>query len=306
MRIRRIPFDLRQAMGIGADFDFRWAYDDQTSLVGLGYSFYLEYIEYFCNFVSRFARPHMRDQALLANEQTFLAQEMHHAKAHKHLNSFLSAAPAVSDRFHPRIYPCLKLFHEAHYKSIMQEIGEGTLSALKEALLKIAVFESKNCVSSFIFFEQLFSGSNFARTCASSRNTGILYLLAYHFAEEIEHCDIAVDVYQHIFQESVWSVPRVQSQIIDPHHAEQESLAAALHCAHQLGVRTDIERLSNSPFMTFTKARQLELINENFDLNTGTVLEQRRSYVRQWDEVWEPALRQQVLKQIELRTTAAG
>lgn len=291
-------------MGIGADFDFRWAYDEQTSLVGLGYSFYLEYIEYLCNFVSKYARPYIDDQALLGHEQTFLTQEMHHAKAHKHLNSFLSAAPAIKDAFHPRIYPYLQSFHEAHYKPIMQGIAEGKSSAIKDALLKIAVFESKNCVSSFIFFEQLFSGANFARTCALSGNLGILYLLAYHFAEEIEHCDIAVNVYQHIFQEPVWNATRVHSQIVDLHHAEQESLTAALHCARQLGVETDADRLSNSPFMSFTKARQIELIDVDFDLNADTVLAQRQSYVRQWDEVWEPALRQRVLQQIEKRTTS--
>lgn len=291
-------------MGINADFDFRWAYDEQTSLVGLGYSFYLEYIEYFCNFVSKYARPYIDDQALLGHEQTFLTQEMHHAKAHKHLNSFLSAAPAIKDAFHPRIYPYLQSFHEAHYKPIMRDITEGKSSAIKDALFKIAIFESKNCVSSFIFFEQLFSGTNFSRTCALSGNLGILYLLAYHFAEEIEHCDIAVDVYQHIFQEPVWNAARVQSQIVDLHHAEQESLTAALHCARQLGVETDADRLCSSPFMTFTKALQIELIDVDFDLNAGTVLAQRQSYVRQWDEVWEPALRQRVLQQIEERTAA--
>jgi hypothetical protein len=304
MKIRRIPFDIRQAMAIGADFDFRWAYDEQTSLVGVGYSFYLEYIEYFCNFVSKYARPYINDQTLLGHEQCFLTQEMHHAKAHKHLNTFLSAAPAYKDAFHPRIYPYLQSFHEAHYKPIMQGIAEGKSSALKDALLKIAVFESKNCVSSFIFFEQLFSGSNFARTCATSGNIGILYLLGYHFAEEIEHCDVAVDVYQHIFQEPVWNAERVQSQIFDLHHAEQESLTAAHYCAQKLGVKTDVDRLSSSPFMTFTKARQIELINLDFDLNSSDMLEQRQLYVRQWDEVWEPALRQRVLQQIEERAAA--
>ncbi|MCY1290533.1 putative metal-dependent hydrolase [compost metagenome] len=291
-------------MRIDADFDFRWAYDEQTSLVGLGYSFYLEYIEYFCNFVSKYARPYIYDETLLSHEQTFLTQEMHHAKAHKHLNSFLSATPAIKDAFHPRIYPYLQPFHEEHYKPIMQGIAEAKSNSIKDALLKIAVFESKNCVSSFIFFEQLFSGSNFSKTCELSGNIGILYLLAYHFAEEIEHCDIAADVYQHIFQEPVWNAARVKSQIFNTHHAEQESLTAALHCARQLGVKTDIDRLSSSPFMKFTKARQIELINVDFDLNTDPVLEQRQFSVRQWDEVWEPALRQRVLQQISERTNS--
>ncbi|MEG0965740.1 MAG: metal-dependent hydrolase [Pseudomonas sp.] len=301
MKIRRIPFDIKQAMAIGADFDFRWAYDEQTSLVGLGYSFYLEYIEYFCNFVSKYARPYIDDQALLGHEQTFLTQEMHHAKAHKHLNAFLCKPPASKDAFHPRIYPYLQSYHEAHYKPIMRGITEGKSCAIKDALLKIAVFESKNCISSFIFFEQLFSNANFARTCTLSGNLGILYLLAYHFAEEIEHCDIAVDVYQHIFEEPVWNAARVQSEIVSVHHAEQESLTAALYCAQQLGVDTDAERLSASPFMTYTKARQIDLINADFDLNAPAILELRKSYVRQWDEVWEPTLRHQVLQQIEER-----
>ncbi|MNG36372.1 hypothetical protein D3C84_1233830 [compost metagenome] len=56
--------------------------------------------------------------------------------------------------------------------------------------------------------------------------------------------------------------------------------------------------------MKFTKARQIELINVDFDLNTDPVLEQRQFSVRQWDEVWEPALRQRVLQQISERTNS--
>ena len=51
MKIRRIPFNLKKAMNIGSNFNFNWAFDKETSILGLGYSFYLEHIEYFCNFV---------------------------------------------------------------------------------------------------------------------------------------------------------------------------------------------------------------------------------------------------------------
>jgi hypothetical protein len=303
MKIRRIPFDIKQAMKIGADFDFRWAYDDQTSLVGLGYSFYLEYIEYFCNFVSKHSRGLIADEGLLDLEHTFLVQEMHHAKAHKHLNSFLCPGSVYKDQLHPRVYPYLHEFHVQNYEPILQSVSRGEREGIRDALLKIAVFESKNCISSFIFFEQLFSGKNFARTCNISANLGVLYLLGYHFTEEIEHCDVAVDVYQHIFQEPVWNTQRVQSEVMDANHSEHEALAAAQYCARRLGIDTDARRLSSSPFMSYTKARQIELIGADFDLNSQQILDQRHDYVRQWDEVWEPALRERLLVEIENRTS---
>ncbi len=300
MKIRRIPFNLKKAMNIGSNFNFNWAFDKETSILGLGYSFYLEHIEYFCNFVSKNYRSLIKDTHLLEKEKNFLAQEMHHARYHKELNSFLCKNILKGLPYHPRIYDFYLETHNEIYSHLSIGVANKEYQSIEDSLKKIAVFESKNCISSFVFFDNFFSNKNFKKTLKASQNLGILYLLAYHFTEEIEHCDIAVDIYQEISGNSLWNKKNIEDEILNLENLDREPLVAAIYCAKKLNINLEYNNLINSPFIKLTRNQQIKSITQNFNLNSPEILEKRKKIIYQWDNEWEPILRAEIESQISL------
>lgn len=47
MHIRKIPENVFSAMNVNDDFNYLWNPQISSSILGLGYSYYFEFIEYF-------------------------------------------------------------------------------------------------------------------------------------------------------------------------------------------------------------------------------------------------------------------
>lgn len=126
------------------------------------------------------------------------------------------------------------------------------------------------------FFDNFFSNKNFKKTLKASQNLGILYLLAYHFTEEIEHCDIAVDIYQEISGNSLWNKKNIEDEILNLENLDREPLVAAIYCAKKLNINLEYNNLINSPFIKLTRNQQIKSITQNFNLNSPEILEKRK------------------------------
>ncbi len=293
LTIRTVPFRMKEKAMSESGFNYSWSLERSTSLLGLGYSFYVEFIELFYTGVRTAALKLLTDPAVVRAEKDYYTQEMRHANQHRQLNRILHTGTVYRERYHPRVYEFLYPIYKDKYEPMLEGIHkENGLPGkenifLKQALLDVAVFESKTCVSSFVFFEQLFDNGILDYTIRNSQNLGVLYLLGYHFIEEIEHCSIAVDVYQSIYDEIVWSQERlVNTRDLD----DEEAIIATYSIAKKIGEdisRTDIEA---SAFYSGIMTNRRELIQEGFHPNDADVKKRRAYLIDKWDKEWEPQL----------------
>ncbi|MCG7539017.1 MULTISPECIES: metal-dependent hydrolase [Pseudoalteromonas] len=291
--IRAVPFRMEEKVINESGFNYAWSLERATSLLGLGYSFYVEFIELFYTGVRSAALKLLTDPAVMRAEKDYYTQEMHHANQHRKLNKVLHKGVVFKERYHPRVYDFLYPIYKDKYEPMLEgarnDLGfSGKDNVfLKQALLDVAVFESKTCVSSFVFFEQLFDNGILNYTIRNSQNLGILYLLGYHFIEEIEHCSIAVDLYQSIYDEIVWSPEELaNTRDLD----DVEAIISTYSIAKQIGEdisRADIEA---SAFYSGIMANRRELIQEGFHPNDADVKKRRAYLIEKWDKEWEPQL----------------
>lgn len=294
MHIRTVPDCVFKAMNLNPQFSFLWNPQVSSSILGLGYSYYFEFIEYFAERINRVYSSHIKDKKLLYNNDLFMKQEWHHALAHKPLNEFIaSKSPPSHEKYHPNVYDFMYTNYKVNYESILKNISNSvnvTLNNdhLKYGIAKIAIFESKTCVSSFVFFEQLFDNGNLRRILSLSKNYGILYLLAYHFIEEMEHSFVALDLYEKLYHTRLWNKALVDSEITLQDIRNNEAVQYGIYAARLLGVDISIEDIECSSYYVFTVERQREYIIENFHPALPYLSKIRNYYIEQWDNVWEP------------------
>ncbi|CAI3954149.1 unnamed protein product [Commensalibacter communis] len=301
IKLRTVPSFINQTMNLDrGSFNPLWVHDPKTSILGLGYSFYLEYIEFFCKFISKHSKKLINNRFLLEKECLFMDQEMRHAKAHCALNSFLAENQVIHTDFHPRVYSFMYGVHKIYYEPMMIGAKKGNIGQIKKALFEVAVFESKNCISSFVFFESLFDNNNINNTIKLSQNLSILYLLGYHFIEEIEHCDVALDIYTEITNENVWTEKSIENYVYQTPHATLESYNAAFYCANFLNRSINLKDLERCPFSILTKNAQVEFITDNFHPNQASIKDKREYYIQKWDVYWEPLLKEEICKRHNL------
>jgi len=291
--IRSVPFSMEEKAIDEAGFNYAWSLERSTSLLGLGYSFYVEFIEIFYTGVRAAALKLLTDPAVIRAEKDYYTQEMRHANQHRKLNKNLHTGAVYRERYHPRVYDFLYPIYKDKYEPMLAGINNKNVPTgrenvfLKQAIFDVAVFESKTCVSSFVFFEQLFDNGVIDYTIRNSQNLGMLYLLGYHFIEEIEHCSIAVDVYQSIYDEVLWSKDELmKTRDLD----DVEAIIATYSIAKQIGEdisRVDIEA---SAFYSGIMTNRQELIQEGFHPNDADVKERRAYLIDKWDKEWEPKL----------------
>lgn len=86
MTTRVIPFSLESALRLDKNFSHHWSFENSTSVLGIGYSFYFEYIEQFIIAVNKVLRKKLSAEKRYSDEKIFTDQEMHHAWAHGKLN----------------------------------------------------------------------------------------------------------------------------------------------------------------------------------------------------------------------------
>lgn len=294
--IRKVPEIVHKSMNLNEDFSFLWNPEVSSSILGLGYSFYFEFIEYFAGNINKHYNKLLLNKDLYNKNDLFIKQEWAHALAHKNLNEFINLSiPPCKYAFHPRVYD----FMFCNYKIIYEPLLEGVISDknlnfknryLKSALKEVAIFESKTCVSSFVFFEQLFDNGLINRIIHLSKNLGILYLLGYHFTEELEHCDVAIDLYEKNFNEKLWSPELLITEISNQEIKNDQAVQAALYAAKLLNVKLNINDIENSSYYKYTLMRQRELIKMHFHPNKNEILKKRKYFIEKWDNDWEPKL----------------
>lgn len=294
MHIRKIPENVFSAMNVNDDFNYLWNPQISSSILGLGYSYYFEFIEYFAERINRIYSGLILDKELANNNDIFMKQEWQHALAHKPLNEFLaSCSPPSKEKYHGNVYDFMYINYKLYYEPILHDILSNDLITLDNASLKrgikeVAIFESKTCVSSFVFFEQLFDGGNIKRILSLSNNLGLLYLLAYHFVEEMEHSYVALDLYEGLYHEKLWGNSLVESEITNQCIENNQAVQYGLYAAKLLGVDISVKDIESSSYYKFTVERQKYFIKENFHPRLPSVSEKREYYINQWDNIWEP------------------
>ncbi|WP_193323283.1 metal-dependent hydrolase [Erwinia endophytica] len=294
MHIRKIPENVFSAMNINDGFNYLWNPQISSSILGLGYSYYFEFIEYFAERINRIYSGLILDKNLVSDNDIFMKQEWQHALAHKPLNEFIaSVSPPSKEKYHGNVYDFMYINYKLYYEPILHDILSNDLITLDNASLKhgikeVAIFESKTCVSSFVFFEQLFDGGNIKRILSLSNNLGILYLLAYHFVEEMEHSYVALDLYEELYHEKLWDKSLVESEITNQSIENNQAVQYGLYAAKLLGVNISVKDIECSSYYKFTIERQKYFINENFHPRLPSVSEKREYYINQWDDIWEP------------------
>lgn len=293
LTIRSVPFRMEEKAIQESGFNYAWSLERSTSLLGLGYSFYVEFIEIFYTGIRAAALKLIKDPAVARAEKDYYTQEMRHAHQHRKLNKKLHTGVVYRERYHPQVYDFLYPIYKDKYEPMLEGIQkvdspQGKENAsLKQALFDVAVFESKTCVSSFVFFEQLFDNGIIDYTIRNSQNLGVLYLLGYHFIEEIEHCSIAVDVYQSIYDEILWG----KQELINIRDLDdEEAIIATYSISKKIGEDISRGQIEASAFYRGIMANRRELIQEGFHPDNPDVRERRAYLVSKWDKEWEPKL----------------
>jgi uncharacterized protein len=138
----------------------------------------MPYLEPYLIRTMRAARPQIRDQALAADLDSYVAQEAAHYRQHRSFNEELKARGY-------RSIEGLEAKIDASYAKIE---AKGTLAS---NLAYAEGFESMALAIGEMLIEDrdfLFGGSE----------SGVASLVLWHFVEEIEHKNVAYDVFEHV------------------------------------------------------------------------------------------------------------
>jgi predicted metal-dependent hydrolase len=302
LTVRKIPFDLSSALGLPDQFYTFWDHEHASSLLGLGYSYFLEFIELFYNSIRLGSIQEIQSSRVTDSERVFHIQEIQHSKYHNTLNAFLAPGRSRPVGTHPRVYDFLLPIYERRYAGIVKDVEAAAKDttranpAVCKALEILALFESQTCASSIVFFDTLFDGGRAKYAIKNSGNLGVLYLFGYHFAEELEHCGVAVDLYEDVAGRPFWEKGRVCGS---EYGLDEEALVAALAIASNLGVSVTEAELLDSSFYRLTMKKKNELLVGGFHPDNAEVASLRRHYVEHWDHEWGPAIERAIQFQKE-------
>lgn len=294
MKYRMVPRIIYSSMMLNDGFKYKWANDRVISLIGLGTSFLLEFFEYYGDALSR------RYQEIVSGTpfeddrfETFISQERRHAAAHKKLNLFVTKAmsPPRRERYHPRVYdfmyPTYKSFVEPLMSGIEADLDRGrTLDGAYfiQALKTIAVFETEVYNAALSFFASLFDKGRLDAMMDLSENLGILYLLGYHYVEEIEHCHVSIETYERISGSQLWTEDEIIAYEGTTCHLHDRIINATLFAARELGVDvTHGEICSRLP-------PRKNIVSPGFTAREPETAEKIGYLIDRWDNEWEPKL----------------
>lgn len=179
--VRRIPFEYPE------DIRARWnpAKPEWSHMVN-GASLTMPYLEPYLIKCIRMALEHIDDPQLQADARAYVAQEGQHFRQHKRFNDLLIAQG----------YDELPAMEEQ-----MQREYDGFLAkrSLKFNLAYTAGFETMALsIGHWLSDEReyLFGGSD----------SRVASMILWHFVEEIEHKNVAFDVYQAVYGEYAWRI----------------------------------------------------------------------------------------------------
>lgn len=302
LKLRVVPKEVFTVMNLDDTFRHLWVPDNVLSLIGLGTSYLLEFFEFYGQRISTFYDRYVKDTEFEDDRfNAFISQEKRHAAAHKQLNAFIAKnrTPPSREKYHPRVYDFMyvtyKEFAEPIISGLIRDEAAGkTLDSphFKEALKHIAIFETEVCMASFSFFDNLIDKGRLEYMMELSENLGVLYLLGYHYCEEMEHCHISIAAYEKIFKEQLWSKEQVREYARDADILSHRVMVATLMVGQMLGVDVTVRQIQS--MLPDYKA----LATEGFNARSPEVWEKTRYLVKRWDEEWEPMLLARIREQV--------
>lgn len=316
MQFRAVPKEVYNIMELNENFNYLWNPDPISSLVGLGSSYVLEFFEFYGQKIGDYYEEFIQNSPLKDERfSVFVDQEKRHAAAHRKLNSFISKgiAPPSKEKYHPRVYDFMygayKEFAEPIIDGIEQDKAAGKKAEgefFKEAVRSVAIFESEVCMTGFSFFENLFENGRFEFLLNLSNNLGVLYLLGYHYIEEMEHCCISIEAFETIYQEKLWTKELIDNHIINNNNVlSRQVIYSTLQVARMLGQDISIKQITDSIAFKYRIQLGQRYITEGFNAREPEVLARRESLVNRWDNEWEPKLLEKIKQQVSTAAIAA-
>ncbi|TQI80561.1 putative metal-dependent hydrolase [Serratia fonticola] len=310
MQFRAVPAEVYRVMELNENFNFLWNPDPVSSLVGLGSSYVLEFFEFYGEKIGDYYDEFI-DDPVLKDERfpVFVDQEKRHAAAHRKLNNFITKGitPPAREKYHPRVYDFMygayKEFAEPILAGIEKDRANGIKSEglfFKEAVRSVAIFESEVCMTGFSFFDNLFDNGRFDIVCNMSGNLGVLYLLGYHYAEEMEHCCVSIEAFETIYEETLWTKELIDKHVNNSDLLSRQVVLATLHVARMLNQDISIEQITNSIGIQYRTNIAKKYITEGFNARDPEVLARREYLVNRWDNEWEPKLLEMIKQKIKV------
>ncbi|MBH1929860.1 hypothetical protein [Serratia rubidaea] len=308
MQFRAVPNEVYRVMELNDKFNYMWNPDPVSSLIGLGSSYVLEFFEFYGEKVGDYYDEFI-DDPVQKDERfnVFVDQEKRHAAAHRKLNNFITKGitPPAREKYHPRVYDFMygayKELAEPVLAGIEQDKAAGKKAEgefFKESIRSIGIFESDVCMASIAFFDNLFDNGRFDIVSNMSGNLGVLYLLGYHYAEEMEHCCISIEAFETIYQEKLWTQELVDSHINNNGLTSKHVINATLHVARMLGQDITIKQIAESIGVQYKKQVSEKYIKEGFNAREPEILAKREYLVNRWDNEWEPKLLEKIKQKI--------
>ncbi|MFI8416564.1 hypothetical protein ACQKDS_08930 [Serratia sp. NPDC078593] len=310
MQYRAVPSEVYRVMELNENFNYLWNPDPISSLVGLGSSYVLEFFEFYGQGIGDYYEEFIQSTEL--NDErfpVFLDQEKRHAAAHRKLNNFITKGitPPAREKYHPRVYDFMygiyKGFAEPILAGIEQEKAAGKRAdgpSFKEAVRSVAIFESEVCMTGFAFFDNLFDNDRFDMVSNMSGNLGVLYLLGYHYAEEMEHCCVSIEAFETIYEEKLWTKALIDQHVNNSDMLSKQVVLATLHVARMLRKDITIKQITDSIAVQYRGQVAKKYIQEGFNAREPEVLAKREYLVNRWDTEWEPKLLEKIKQKISM------
>lgn len=307
LKLRTVPKEVFMVMNLNENFNHLWIPDNVFSLIGLGTSYLLEFFEFYGEKVSVFYDRFVKNTEFEDERfPIFISQEKRHASAHKNLNIFMTKnySRPSKERYHPRVYDFMyvtyKEFVEPNIAGIEKDEQAGKTidsSFFKEALKTIAIFETEVCMASFSFYENLIANGKLEYMMELSENLGVLYLLAYHYAEEMEHCSVSIETYEKIYKEQLWTKEQIKQYEKEADILSRRVTVATLYVAKMLNIDVTVKQIQSR------LPNYSALVSEGFNAKAPEVVEKISNFVKRWDNEWEPMLLAKIKETIHRSVT---
>jgi hypothetical protein len=305
MKLRKVPNEVFSMMDLNAKFNYRWMPDTTFSLMGLGISYLLEFFEFYGDAISKYYDRFIKNTPYEDSRfHDFISQERRHAAAHKRLNMFMAKnhLPPTREKYHPRVYDFMymtyKTFVEPNIQGIEADEKDGkTLDgdSFREALKTLAVFETEVCMAAFSFFDNLFDKGKIEHIASLSENLAVLYLLGYHYAEEMEHCHVSIETYEIIYGETLWNEKSIEQYSGNNDILSHRIINATLFVAREMGVEITVKQIiSRLP-------DRKRSIRPGFNAKSAREKSKIDYLVNKWDLEWEPLLLSKIKQQLQER-----
>lgn len=294
LKLRTVPKEVFTVMSLNENFKHLWVPDNVLSLVGLGTSYLLEFFEFYGEKISVYYDKFIKNTEYDDERfPVFISQEKRHAAAHKNLNVFIAKnySQPSKEKYHPRVYDFMYVAYKEFVEPIVAGIEKDeqagkTIDSLsfKEALKTVAIFETQVCMASFSFYENVLANGKLEYMMDASENLGVLYLLAYHYAEEMEHCSVSIEAYETIYKEQLWSKEQLKQYDKEVDLLLHRITVATLYVARMLNIDVTVEQIQSR------LPNYRGLVSEGFNAKEPKVAEKISNFVQSWDNKWEPML----------------